>query len=397
MLSFRRLLLTFSMAAAPAIAALALTAPPVTQAAVTIYVDDVSPADNCGKYDGKTAQTDPVAAISTAASGSTIIICPGTYALVGDIPISGVTKLTVKRALTDPGNTPTLVADPVADDVFSLTNATGVTLDGLVIDGRAALLNGYAGIRLEDSGITLKNSVLRGSIRPSSSGLVVNNGGGAKAIAVTVSNTVFAGYISYGVDLYGPAALALTTSTFDATDGGQIASAGGIAVRFYGVSSDAIGPSGSVSTSRMLNSEVGVEIYEAAGVTVSDNVFVNTASAVYIEEAGASRNADNIKVTGNTIRGVPANAQGISVLDVDAATATVKNLTITGNVITAQQYGAGTPAPAGISIFANVAAATTVTGTLSGNTLLGFQPGQAIVNNNGYAGVTISTDNISLP
>src|SRR5689334_4230639 len=85
----RAFIIKISASIGAVIAAMSMASPQVTQAAgVTIVVDADNPATNCGSYTAKPSYPDPAAAVSGAASGTTIIICPGNYSISGGISIS---------------------------------------------------------------------------------------------------------------------------------------------------------------------------------------------------------------------------------------------------------------------------------------------------------------------
>src|SRR5262245_27830792 len=99
-MNIRQVVVRCMAGAAPIIAALAISAPPPALAAArVILIDDSTTATDCGKYTGSEAKTSLDAEISSAASGATVMICPGEYTLTNEISIVGK-KLTIKRAFT---------------------------------------------------------------------------------------------------------------------------------------------------------------------------------------------------------------------------------------------------------------------------------------------------------
>lgn len=397
MISLKKTALRIGMIAAPLAAALALAVPQVTRAATTIVVDDKTTADNCGSYDGDTAQTSIALAINTAPNGSTIVVCPGTYNISGEISPSGITKMTIKRALTDLGDTPVLVADPNAAAAFNFNGSTGVTVDGLLIDGSQNTSTFYDGIFVSQSGLTLKNTGIVGPAALDSRGVDINNTGLTKALAVSITDCYIVGFYDAGVYARGAVKLTVTSSTIDGSDGGRVGGPS-VGVFYDGMTSDKVVPTGKVTTSTISAQLAGVYIAEASKVTVSSNKLIVTSYGVYVYATGAHHPADNNVITANTILNVPTSGAGVYVSARNAATASIKKLSITSNTIIAAGFldpGGFGPA-SGVHIEADASATKTVTPTVSKNTFTGFTADDYVVNVSSFAGLTLSA-NTTLP
>src|SRR5690349_3192918 len=123
---------------------------PVSQAAGgVVLVATITPVSGCGKYENQTANPNAVSAINNAPSGSTILICPGTYDLnrvgaLGALTINGK-KLTIKRAVTSGvGSRPTLLLDPDVSQGLNVDDST-LSIEGIVLDARTNTQADYIG------------------------------------------------------------------------------------------------------------------------------------------------------------------------------------------------------------------------------------------------------------
>jgi parallel beta-helix repeat protein len=392
-MKLRKSFVYFCSGLAAVVAMLAVSAPTAAQAAaVTVVVDNNTTADNCGSYDGSPAETNPVTAINTAGSGLTIVVCPGTYTLTAPLQIGGK-KLTIKRALSDVGLSPTFVSGASMGLMIEISGGSSVTIDGLVLDGRTSTLSSYHAIDVLQSGLTLNNTTLLGPNLINSSGVYVNNSSVPKALPVNISNTSINGYQGFGVYAFGGVKLTVKSSFLDAGDGGRVSGGVPTGIWFDAVSPSTVPVTGSVSKTTIVNSYYGIALYEASKVSISGNTLIDNFYGVYLLSVGANQNSDGNKITGNVIVGVPSSGVGIYISNQNPGTFSTRSLIISKNMLYTQQYTSYGASPSGIYIQALSPAQTTVTGTITGNTLWGFPATPnplAIVNENGNAGVKIS-------
>jgi hypothetical protein len=385
-MKIRKLVLHIVAGAAPIITALAMAAPPATMAAApTILVDAENPATNCGSYTGKASVADPVAAINGAVTGSTIVICPGTYTLAGEITITDK-KLTIKRALSGEQSRPILDIDDTVDQGMDVANST-VTIDGLVIDGRGNPID-YTGINLNGSPTTIRNTTILGPDEDVSKGIASDASGSPKLMSLSISSSTIAGYRDTGVLVMGAVKLNLSSSHLDASDGRRVDSAEAVGVWFEGRATDSLSPTGIVTKSRILNNQVGIIIEESSKVSVTNNVLVDSLiGAIIVSEL---RSADNNKITGNTILGIPSGGEGVLITNPNAANFTIKKFAVSKNVFVAEEYNSGA---VGVLISSDVPATEAITGSITSNTFVGittfFDPF-----NGPYAGVTVKGNDV---
>jgi hypothetical protein len=239
-----------------------------------------------------------------------------------------------------------------------------VTIDGLVIDGRGCAA-GYVAMRLTQSPASIKNTVILGP--EGGIGIFADANGAAKTMTLSISASNVLGY-NFGVFADGPIKLSVTGSIFDGTDGGRVAPfSNQTAIRY------APQTSGTVSKSRIVNSLTGIHIGGARKVSVSGNTFFNNLRSVLVDVGSTSLdNADNNKITGNTIMGVPQDGVGIQIENNNAPDFTIENTIISKNLISAATFNGGFLPPAAIQVHANAPDTTRVMAVISGNTLFGF-------------------------
>jgi parallel beta-helix repeat protein len=268
-----------------------------------------------------------------------------------------------------------------------------VTLDGLVIDATGNTVPGYTHIEIDSSSATVRNTTLRGS-GSTDTGILMNNDR-TSILKLTVTRSDFLGYVHLGIEVLGPAKLNVSSSTFDATDNSRITTDFPHGIQFDGGTSDAIIPTGSVSKSMLRNNDVGVEIDESSNVTVSKNTMTNNFIGVEIFVRGSFlHHTKNNKVVSNTITGVLSGGAGVEVADdaTDLTTFPLLNTQVTKNLI----QSAAPDGFFGVLFLVSAPAAKTMTGTVTGNTLVNFAAGNAIVNENNFAGLKLK-NNIVTP
>lgn len=343
---------------------------PVSQAAGTsILVDDANPATDCGNYTNKTAVTDVAAAVTIANSGQTILICPGTQTMSAAARILGK-KLTIKQAVVQPQGRPVIVVPDGAPGAFDVEGST-VTFDGLIIDASssAGIPADYVGIYMLNSSGSIKNSTILGPNTTGSSGINIDGSALGFPLSVSVSNSYILGYQFEGIYADGPVKLTVTGSHLDATDGARVGG-GPTGIVFSGNASSGVGPTGSVTKSKLLNNDTGVLILETSKVSVSTNTMINNGIGVqiFVSPGIAKHSADFNTITGNTILGIPSSGYGVYAGDFSSATYTISKLTVSKNLFVAARYN--TPSVA-IHLATDVMNDSAVTGSVSGNTFVG--------------------------
>lgn len=394
-MKIRSIILRACAGVAPLMAALALAAPPIQAAAPPIIVDTAGGiASSCGVYNGKPAVNDVVAAVGSAASGQTVVICPGTYNLSGFLTIANKDRVTIKAAVNDLSSRPILVVDPSELVGLNVYNSLNDVIDGLVIDGRGDSQNGYSGIFAQGSSVAIKNTGVIGPNIANSNGIYLIGFDDEPVRSMPITNTFVAGYQYCGVCVNEKIKLTVTSSQLDASDGGRVSTTNSEGVYI----SSAIGgqAAGSITKSRFLNNKIGIHIYGTSKLGVTGNVLVNNTFGVQISAQSGGTGADGNKVTGNTILEVPPSGYGVYVQDTDAANVSISKTAISSNIIAAGKYTPTGVAPIGVYVEANQLAITTVTATVSSNTFFGFPANYQVINFNGYALLTYKS-NQSIP
>jgi predicted outer membrane repeat protein len=238
----------FGVAAGALLLPALIGAPPVAAAPVTLYValtpTVTSPGGgSCASPDYNTIQ----AAVTAAASGDTVHICAGTYALTGTVTFYKTLTFVGDGAATtiiDGGGTVQLFVGPSQSAAFEdltfkngqthLTPSGGaidayrgsVTVTNSTFSGNSAYLRGGA---IEAGSVTVTNSTFSGNTAPGDHGGAIFSYG-----SVTVTNSTFSGNAAAeggAIDAYG--SVTVTNSTFSGNSvylwGGAI-EAGGVTV-----------------------------------------------------------------------------------------------------------------------------------------------------------------------
>lgn len=356
---------------------------PAAQAAAApvVVAPTLSPSD-CGKY--TTATTIDLAAAVTSATGGTILVCPGTYTVNEMILQPNTTKLTIRRANTAPGFQPIIQVTSGSAGILA-QNATGLTLDGVVLDMTGDAAAPSYGLYLNNSSATLKNVTIA-SGTGMDSGVYIDNTVSPTTKTVTMTGGAVLGCVAICVHAIGHTKLIVSGALINSTDNGRFASPV-LGIEFDNLSGLASGPTGSVTGSRLVNVSTGVALVQSSGVTIGKNTITYTFIGVGIMVQGGG-SASNTKITGNNLSGPSTSLAGIEVSDVSpSATSASLKTTISGNIIEVPYVSYSSY---GVVINSALPAATFVTATVTGNTFTGIPVSQTVYNANGYATVTAS-------
>lgn len=243
------------------------------------------------------------AAVAAAATGSSILICPGTYAeqiiISKQITLHGMTfNGTSGAVVAVPAagllNESSLYFGQIAPQIEVL--ADGVTISNIAVDGTAGSSNcpstwGYVGIMFAggSSGTVKQVSVRNQNCTSSGYGFLAENGAGAERTVLIEASSVhgisFVGIIGYSSE---------TPSTLTANVENNDVSAGQ-----WGILE--AGTAGMVSQNRVGPTREGIYAYSAID-TVSRNTIVDSAEGVLVIQGQPT-------ITGNTI--VNATSDGI--------------------------------------------------------------------------------------
>jgi hypothetical protein len=369
---------------APLVAALSMGGPlPAAAAMPPLLIDDAGLATDCGSYTGQpaTIHADAAAAISNAASGTTVLVCPGEHTLAENIIITGRSKLTIRRAVPGTGDLPIFKISNSATNGLNIVDSN-VSIDGLVIDAGTNLVIAYAGINLSRSSAKIKNVMVIGPNELASVGIAVNAEGQTAVKTVSVSASTIAGFRDNGIRVSGPARLNLTSSYLDGTDGSRLPSSSR-GVLFLSTTEKSI-----ISKSTFANSNTGITVDKASNIKLTGNIFQIRVVGIRVASYGAS-NADNVQIVGNTF----LVSEGNKAIEAEASsdTTTMKKLLISKNSFYAAQSMAGT---FGVWVDAYFPLTTTV--TLAGNSFLGFNSttSEAVSNQNTNAVLTFKSNTI---
>jgi parallel beta-helix repeat protein len=381
----RAFLTKASISIATVVVSLGMAAPPVTQAAASmILVDDNPFASDCGTYTGKAANPDLLAAVNGAASGSTVLICPGLYDTTGPdaFTISGK-KLTIKRALTTENSRPIVVFDASDATGMAITEST-VTIDGVILDMTGTTNSPFFGVNLVRSNATIKNvTVLGPTVAAPSFGIIADNNSQTVARTVSISNSTIAGFTNCGVRAVGPIKIAVSGVHVDITDGGRVTTGAQVGICLE------TGTTGSVTKSRIFNADgQGIWIYDSSKLSITNNLLSGNATGVLIQTVG-TRNMDSIKISGNTIVNLSAGGNGIAVQH-SYTDFSISKLSISKNVIVASRYGDG---GVGIVVGTSGPSPENISGSIDGNIITGVE-NPIVINNGPWPGLIVKKNDI---
>ncbi len=283
------------------------------------------------------------AAVAAAATGSSILVCPGTYAeqiiiskqiTLQGMTFNGASGAVVAVPAAGLSNESSLYFGQIAPQIEVL--ADGVTISNIAVDGTAGSSNcpstwGYVGIMFAvgSSGTVKQVSVRNQNCTSDGYGFLAENGAGTKRTVLIEASSVrgigFAGIIGYSSE---------TPSTLTANVENNDVSAGQWGILEFGTA-------GMVSQNRVGPTREGIYAFSAVD-TVSGNTIVDSAEGVLVFEGQPTITGNTIvnatsdgigagggQITSNHISGTPL---GISI---NSSTVTVQ-----GNQITnASQYG----------------------------------------------------------
>jgi hypothetical protein len=335
------------------------------------------------------------AAVSGVPSGSTIDVCPGTYAeqvtITKPLNLTGVANGTANQAsITVPStglvqNTTSFFGEPVAAQVLVLgpgpVNLTNITVDGT--GGDMVCSSWLAGIFYASGSSGTVNRVRASNQIDSTCGVGIwAENGGSSSYTVTVQNSTV-----YNADSAGIFAGSGTTPTLTANLNNNVVNASGAVAA---IDSDSVNGHSQVHGNDVRNSTFGV--YDVSNINVQANTIMGTTYGIYMANGGtASGNA----VSGAS-EGVLLGAGGATVSNntiMSSTTAGVElgcfSATVSGNLINDAPVGvdaAPTTVALGSNTFANTATTFTngcATAALAARTALnsGTATGTAIRSN----------------
>lgn len=364
-------------------------AQPAEAAGSTIVVAPTPTPTNCGKFQSATTDLDGV--LSTAKKG-TILLCPGNYNSNGQIRITHASHLTIKAAVKNPLQAPRVVFSNTAEFGLFVDHSNNVTIDGLDLDASANTHVFYAMIAAAESGLTVRNTVIIGSLNVFNYGIQFENNT-SKSLKLSVLHSEMHN-CAQGINVSGKTGLSVQSSLIDGeniargtTNTGIVASADAT-TRFF--------PTGLVSKSIIRDNNVGI-LVDGSRLNITRNTFTgNTDFDIHVDQVGDINPVfRNNRITQNSFV-VEDGATGIVVsLSGDPASAKLLNTTISGNTLRAVAPGNN---KFGIVFLALVGPAPkSLTGTLSGNTLTDFSQGNEILNINNWAALKLKHNIIHGP
>jgi len=275
-------------------------------------------------------------AVNAAPAGTTIDVCPGTYA--EQVTIS--TNLTITGVLAGTADASTIVppsgglvanttdpafGTPVAAQILVVSPATTVTISHLTIDGIGNGVTGCAslmivGLYFQNVSGTINQNALRNQAQANAAqdcqngmGIYVESGDGGTS-TVTISNNTVHGYQQngitangYGDGTAGPGATIQSNSVIG-VGSTSVGSENGIQI--------GLGATGKVTGNTAIDdlnaidtvndsgdASAGILVFASTGITVSGNTIGSTQFGIVTESAGAGFLADTTSVTGNKIIG----------------------------------------------------------------------------------------------
>lgn len=362
----RTLSIRFAAVMGALVAALAMGAPAALAGGATVVVDTAGPtATSCGTYTGKPAVTDLAAAL-TAATGGTVVICPGSYSIAG-VTINGAHSLTIKQAVPGAENAPHITISSGVAGLW-IKSSTNVIVDGLLIDSTGIASGSYVSVYYYNSSGIVRNCVLLGAAAHSVSFATAD----VTPVKGTITNNTILGY-AQGISAFGPAKLTISGNFLDGTDGGRLSMTGQTGIFFSGASS-VMDLSGSISKNTLINNFEAMTIEESGKVTMTGNLISSSSIGIMVRTYGSRHNADGNKIIGNTFLAIPASGAGIFLDDEDtsAPLATIHGMSISKNTFHNTQFKLSGDTTAGIYLTQANTTPGLISATVSGNSFTGF-------------------------
>jgi hypothetical protein len=306
------------------------------------------------------------AAVAGAPSGSTIDVCPGTYAeqvtITERLNLTGVANGTANQAsITVPStglvqNTISFFGEPVAAQVLVLgpgpVNITNITVDGT--GGDMGCSSWLAGIFYASGSSGTVNRVRASNQIDATCGVGIwAENGGSSSYTVTVQNSTV-----YSADSVGIFAGSGATPTLTANLNNNVVNASGAVAA---IDSDSVNGNSQIHGNDVSNSIFGV--YDISTINVQANSVLGATYGIFLGNGGA---ASGNKVSGSS-NGVLLGAGGATVSNNTIMSSTAAGVelgcfsaTVNGNLINDAPVGVdAAPAAIGSNTFANTA--TTIT------------------------------------
>lgn len=177
---------------------------------------------------------------------------------------------------------------------------------------------------------------------------------------------------------------------FDSTDGGRIRTFVAVGVEFDGTTDDAVTPTGMVTRSTFTSAETGVRILDGSLVTVSKNEFADVDIAVWVEGGINHALSRNNRVIANTM------TDCFTCIFINDEADDPASFQLLDTLVASNVFRLTAPLTMQIAVdFRPLAPAlTSVTGTVTGNTFIGFDLDNAIFNNHDWAGIDVRRNTI---
>jgi len=258
------------------------------------------------------AYTSIQAAVNAASSGDTIRICPGVY--VEQVSIDKSLTLTAESgAILMPSSlqsNSTSLSDgsPLAVALL-VTNTTGVTISGLIVDGTNNAISACApdlfGIAFQNASGTIEHSTVRYfelttalNGCQSGTGILVQSGGGqSSTVTIETSsihdyqkNGITANEVGTSVVINSNTVTGVGPTTGAAQNGIQIGHGATGSITNNTVTNDVWSPCTAVATCTAL--ATNILVYQSDGITLTNNV-------VSVGQVGIFIASNNAKLTGN--------------------------------------------------------------------------------------------------
>jgi parallel beta-helix repeat protein len=307
------------------------------------------------------------AAINTASPGSTVLVCPGTYAeqviITQPLTLRGVQSENMGETVIVPPTTGLIVPAGTSSypQVFVYNTAGPVTISNLTVDGRHNRVpncNSFMeGVYFLAASGTMKNIVARNqkvSVAGSDCGTGIGlrvTGDVGNANVLVEHNTVSA-YDFGGIFASYPQATVNIQNNSVIGPGDVGVSTAGI-VLFDDVVATVSGNSVVDNPSAPLES-AGIDVVGVANAVVSRNTFGNNAYGIALYTFAGDPNSDNGTISSNNVYG--SSADGIAICG--------DNNSVTGNTLSDSRES-------GVNLTTFAAMCTANNNTVSGNTING--------------------------
>jgi hypothetical protein len=279
------------------------------------------------------------AAVSTVPTGSTVLVCPGTYpeqvTIAQPLIIKGITSGNAGQAvITVPGSALAVVTDGFGAAIAAMVNVTSgpVNISDITVDGTGTTVGGgptwLVGILYNDGSSGTVNEVTVRNLSNSgyTAGAWAENSN-ATSESVTIENSSFH-------DIDNSAVLTEGSTLFATVKGNTMETSNEVVLWFSAGSLTAnvinggfegivVGTPITVSGNTVRNTNIGIEAFN--GVTVTSNKISNAGDGIYDDgggntyksntitkvDVGIEFNCNSATVTSNTINDATTGFEGV--------------------------------------------------------------------------------------